>query len=204
MGNKAGISVNHMKRPNLGLSNYPINLSIDNEAIDILIEEGGEAFYNYVDWLGFIKEPELIVLSSTHHYYYDTEEMNNFKTVINIKELNLIKNIRNFLQPCLDLMPQKSNFIGCFTDNEKIKRYELRNSSSNDKKRSLEAIEYGIVSNVPFINFLYSIMDLRTIRYISKYNISSLLDDYGFKVIDMTEFNGLTYFHSQKIQTNYN
>jgi len=35
----------------------------------------------------------------------------------------------------------------------------------------------------------------------SKSSVSSLLQDYGFKVMDMTVLNGLTYFHAQKART---
>jgi hypothetical protein len=169
-----------------------------------LIEEGGESFYNYVDKLGLAKEEDLIVLSSHHHYYYDPEEMNNLRTVVNLKELNQIKDIKTFLKSCLHFLKTNSNFIGCFTDNEKINGYELRNKSSGDKKRNLDALENGIISRYPFINMLYSILDLKTIRYMSKHSISSLLEDYGFKVMDMTEVNGLTFFHSQKVRETYN
>ncbi|HEY5124782.1 MAG TPA: hypothetical protein VIK14_13715 [Ignavibacteria bacterium] len=188
--------------------NRPVS-SIDtagiNEAINILIAEGGDGFYNYVDWRGLSKDPNLIVLSSKHNFFYDAEEMSNVKTVINLKELNQIKRIKSILQSYLHFLPQKSNFVGCFVDNEKINGYVLRKSSSSfDIKKNFDAIENSIVSQIPFINMLYSIMDSRTNTYMSKRSVTSLLDDYGFKVIDMTELNGITFFHSQKIGDTYN
>ena len=115
-----------MKSTNINPLKIPLNKGVTNEAIDILMAEGGESFYNYVDCLGLADEPDLIVLSSKHHYYYDPEEMNGFKTVINLKEFNQIKNIKSFLNSFLYYLPQKSNFIGCFTDNEKVNGYELK------------------------------------------------------------------------------
>jgi hypothetical protein len=170
----------------------------------MLIEEGGESFFNYVDWLGLAKDPDLIVLSSLHHYYYDPEEMNNFQTVINLKELNLIKDVKNFLRSCLQILPPNSNFIGCFIDNEKTNGYEVKNGSSYVNKRNRDAIDNGIISRIPFINMLYSIMDSKTIRYMSKHSISLLLENCGFKVMDMTDINGLTFFHSQKLKSVFN
>ena len=35
----------------------------------------------------------------------------------------------------------------------------------------------------------------------SKSSVSILLHDYGFKVLDMTVLNGLTYFQAQKART---
>jgi hypothetical protein len=172
---------------------------------DILIAEGGENFFNYVDGLGMVQDPDLVVLSSVHHYFYDNKEMNNFKTVINIKELNQIKQIKSFLHSCLLFMPQNSNFIGCFTDNNKINGYKLKESSTSaEDDKSCEDIENSIVSRNPFINMLYSIMDLKTNTYMSKLSTSLMLEDNGFKVKNMTEINGLTFFHAQKSGLVYN
>jgi hypothetical protein len=175
-------------------------LSNTNNAIDMLFEEGGERFFNYVTSLGVLKEPDLIVLTSKHHYYYDPEEMKNIKTIINIKELNHIKPIMPFLHSCLDFLPEKSNFIGCFIDFEKLNGYESRNLSDSDTERmNTEDQEYGVVSRFQFINIIYSLIDSKTDRHMSKKSVSLLLQEYGFKVMDMTAYHNFTYFHSQKI-----
>lgn len=177
---------------------------INNEAIDLLITEGGKDFYSYVEMLGLADQPDLIVLSSVHHYYYDSEEMSSVNTIINLKELNQIKNIKTFLDSFLNYLPRESNFVGCFTDNEKNNGYELRYRSADGNKRGQDSIGHGIVSAFPFVNMLYSLMDSRIYKYLSRTNISQLLGGYGFKVIDMAEVNGLTYFHSQKSEKVYN
>ena len=189
---------------NLNLQNHRTDFAGTGGAVDILIAEAGESFYNYVDWLGLLKDPDLIVLSSRRHYYYDAEELNNVKTVINMKELNQIKQIKNFLHSIYHILPQKSNFIGCFVDNTKINGYVLRNSSSShNKDKSIDDIENGIVSTVPFINRLYSMMDSRTNAYLSRSSVTFMLEDFGFKVMDMTLIDGFTYFHSQKVRVDY-
>ena len=59
-------------------------------------------------------------------------------------------------------------------------------------------MENGIVSNIPFINMMYNIMGSRTNRNMTKKTVTLLLREAGFKVLDMTELNGLTYFCTQK------
>ncbi len=190
---------------NLRLPKRSIDLVTANEAVDNLITEGGEDFYNYVNRIGLATDPDLIVLSSIHSYFYDTEEMNNARTVINLKELNKIKQIRSFLQSHLHFIPPKCNFLGFFVNNTKVDRYALRDSSSLliNKKRSDE-IENSIISRFPFINMLYGLMDSKANTYMSESSVTLLLKDNGFKVMDMTEFNGLTFFHSQKVGHIYN
>jgi len=50
---------------------------------------------------------------------------------------------------------------------------------------------------------LYSIIDSKTITYLSKSSVTFLLEDFGFKVMDMTLIDGFTYFHAQKVRIDY-
>ena len=189
---------------NLNLQNSRVDFARAGRAVDILIAEGGESFYNYVDWLGLSKDPDLIVLTSQRHYYYDAEELDNVKTVINMKELNQIKQIKDFLHSIYHILPQESNFIGYFIDNKKINGYALRNSSSSHHKgNNIDDIENGIVSTVPFLNRLFSILDSKTNTYLTVSSVTFLLENFGFKVMDMTLIDGFTYFHAQKVRIDY-
>ena len=190
---------------NLSLPVSLIDMVVASEAVDNLISEGGEGFYNYVNRIGLANDSNLIVLSSQHKYYYDSEEIDKVRTVINLKELNLIKQISSLLHSHLRFLPLRCNFVGCFVNNEKTDRYALRKSSCyNEKIKNNDKVELGIISRFPFINMLYSIMDSRTNKYMSERLVTSMLSVHGFKVIDMTELNGLTYFHSQKVSKIFN
>jgi hypothetical protein len=188
-----------------GLPSRSFDYAVATEAIDKLITEGGESFYNYVDSRGLSKDASLIVLSSSHHYYYDFEEINNAKTVVYLKELNRIKEIKSLLYSHLHFLPEKCNFVGCFVNNRKKERYAVRkDSTSNEKIKNRDDIELGIVSRFPFINMLYSIMDSKTDAYMSESSVTLMLSVHGFKVMEMKEVNGLTYFHSQKVENTFN
>ena len=190
------------------LSGQPAPLSdliVANEAIDNLINEGGEGFYKYVDSLGVSKDPGLIVLSSRHHYYYDAEEINRAKTIVNLKELNRIKEIKSLLHSHLHALHEGCNFIGCFVNNEKIERFSIRkNNTPREEIRNSFNEELGIISRFPFMNMIYSLLDLKTDTYMSKESVTLMLAVHGFKVVNMTEINGLTFFHSQKVYQTLN
>jgi hypothetical protein len=98
------------------------------------------------------------------------------KTLINQKKLNHIKELNDFLFNVHNLLSPKTHFIGCFSDYKTQKGISL--SSRMYKK---------------IINFL----DSRIETEIDKRELSRLLESHGFKVIDMTEINGLTYFITQ-------
>lgn len=183
----------------LNVSLQSTDLNIADRAIDNLIIEGGEDFYNYVNRLGLTKDPNMIVLSSKHHYYYDAEEINKAKTFINLKELNYIKQIRSLLQSYVLSLPENSNFVGCFVNNKKFGRFVLKNCRKNSEDAGLD-----IVSQNPFINMMYNVMDFKTNNYLTEKIVAALLSEYNFEILDMTEHNGRTYFHSQKVIRKYN
>jgi len=173
-----------------------------NPVLKMLATEGCENFARYIELLGLAKDSNIVVLSSLHHYYYDAEEMINVKTVINLKELNQIKQLKSFLHSSFHIFPANCNFIGCFINNKKQNGFVLSTGPSDSYyKRNSDAIENGIVSSSPFLNMIYNMIDSKTNKYMSERSVSFLLGEHGFKVLDMTELDGLTFFCAQSLRT---
>ena len=176
---KSGITINKKVRTNFNGTKLFPNGTITNPDIDNLINERGENFFLYLNWLGLTDDPNLMVISSNHHYYYDFDDFKGVTTLINLKRLNLIKHLDNFLYTVSHVLSPKTNFVGCFSDRNIQK--EIGSPPRMYKK---------------IINFL----DARTDIEIDKKDVSKLLETHGFEIIDMTEINGLTYFRTQNIQ----
>ena len=149
-----------------------------NPSLVDLVAEGGESLFRYLKSLNLSKEPNLVVLPSNHHYFYDEEDLKDVRTLINLRKLNHIRDTNKFLQNLSKILPEGINFIGCFTE---------------DNNFSQEGFLSGL--SVRFANFL----DFKTDNRMNKKDVSELLEKYGFKVIDMTEINGLTYFYSRNV-----
>ena len=166
---------------------------------DELDIEVRQSLIDYLDRMGLIKESGVLVIPSSRHYFYDADDMNGIRTVITLRQLNHIREIRDFLKQITGLLPSESNFIGCFIDNRS-------QSGVNDKYGNLpkqqsertEAYENGIESRIPFINRMYSFIDSRTNRYLTRKSVTNLLKENGLEMVGMTEINGLTYFHTRK------
>jgi hypothetical protein len=188
---------------NLGSNNT--DLARGNSALKILATENSENFARYIEQLQLDKDPNLVVLSSSHHYYYDAEEMINVSTVINLKELNQIKQLNDLMHSIFHILPPDCNFIGCFVNNKKQNGFAL-NTNPTDfyYKRNSDAIEKGIASSSPLLNMIYNMIDSKTNKYMSEKSVSFLLREHGFKVLDMTEIDGLTYFCAQSLRTTDN
>jgi hypothetical protein len=175
----------------------PIDIDAPKPALELLSAEGGESFYYYIDWLGLSKDPNLIVLSSMHHYYYDTDDLKETRTVVNLLPLNQIKHVKGFFHSIYHLIPHRCYFIGCFVDHRKHYGHLFRR---NPLDKNSEASEHGIVSGIPILNIFYRLIDQRTDKYLTVKNVTISLEDLGFKVLDMTELNGITYFCAHKVQ----
>ena len=163
-----------------------------------LVEEGHEDFYNYLDWLGLAKSHHLLILTSSHHYYFEVEDLKSIKTIVNLNNLNNLKSIRDFLQGLYNVLPDKCYFIGSFTDSKK------QNSFFNSKKPPVRIDGENFNSESDsgtwnsFLNMLYGLIDMRTNRYLTEKGVKLYLEETGLKILDMTEFNGFTYFCTQK------
>ena len=178
-----------------------LNNSNINRLFDELSDDAREDLISYLDRTGLINETGMLVIPSTRHYFYDAEDMKGVRTVINLRQLNHVREIRDFLKNIADLLPNKSNFVGCFTDNKVQNGFSDKYSNlPRQISEKAEAWENGIESRIPFINRMYSFIDSRTNRYLTKRAVTHLLKESGLQLVSMTELNGLTYFWTQKIK----
>jgi hypothetical protein len=84
-------------------------------------------------------------------------------------------------------------------NNIKIKRFALRNGGTRKEKLKMsQNINLDIVSRFPFLNMIYSLMDAKTNSYMSEAVVTLLLAVHSFKIMNMTDSNGLTYFHARR------
>jgi len=178
-------TINVLVKANLREENFTNEKIGINPVFENLIAEGGEYFFHYISWMGFTKDSNLMILSSLHHYYYDYSDLKGVKTLINLKMLNHIRHLDSFLHTLFRILPVKANFVGWFRENSK---------------------EYGtsipIYQSPKFLNGLKNILNSRIDRIMSEKNVSNLLKGHGFRVIDMTNINGITYFSSQNTRAN--
>ena len=149
---------------------------LSDTQLGTVIAEGGESFFDYLDWLGLARESNMLVLPSGNHYYFDRQDLKDVTTLVNLKKLNLINHLDEFLVTIYNVLSPKTNFIGCFSDRK------------TNNGASLTSRLYK-----KFINFI----DFKIDFDIDRKELSMLLASKGFKIIDMTEINGLTYFRTQ-------
>lgn len=166
---------------------------------DELDLEVRQSLIDYLDRMNLIKESGMLVIPSSRHYFYDAEDMKGIRTVITLRQLNHIREVKDFLKQITGLLPVNSSFIGCFSDNRTQNAF-ADNSGNQPKQMSekAEAYENGIESRIPFINRMYSFIDSRTNRYLTRRSVTNLLKEAGLELVGMTEINGLTYFHTKK------
>ncbi len=173
---KTDISIDDNVRTNYTRNTLPDKKASFNPAIDNVIAEGDENVVVYLQKHGLSNEANMLVLSSKNHFYYDSDELKEVTTLIHLKKLNQIKNLDEFLHSVSYSLSPKTNFIGCFSERKSQKGIRL--TSSMFKK---------------FFGFLDSKIEID----IDRKDISKLFESTGFKILNMTVINGLTYFLTQ-------
>jgi hypothetical protein len=156
-------------------------------------------FSLYLQKIHLAGDPNMIILSSSNHYYYEAEDLKNVKTLVNVKQLNHTNQVREFLDNIFSILQTGSYLTGCFSDNKDQIRF-LSDSYKPERQIAgqFDPAENGIASRNPFLNMVYNILDIKTNRYLTKKTVTRELEISGWKVVDMTEINGLTYFCAQK------
>jgi len=164
-----------------------------------LTAEVRQDLISYLDGMGLINEASILVIPSTRHFFYDADDMKGVKTIVNLKPLNYVKEIRDFLRKLSELLPDDSTFVGCFTDNKAQNGFSDKYGNlPRNLSHKAEAYENGIESRIPFINRMYSFIDMKTNRYLTARTVYMLLEESNLQLVTMTEKNGLTYFHARK------
>jgi hypothetical protein len=164
---------------NVGAGDNNVSMDDDqnNPVFESLLAEGGENFYHYINWLGLARDPNLMILSSIHHYYYDFNDLKGIKTLINLKRFNQISHIDTFLNNVFRVLPSKANFVGCFKDN-----------------KIHSGIAVPFYQSFKFLNGLVNMFDSKTERFMTRRDVIKLLESHDFGILDMTEINSITYF----------
>jgi hypothetical protein len=182
------------------LGTYQTETIEKNQVFKKFAEEDRNDFFNYLDLLGFTKVPELIVLPRGHHYYYEAEDLKNLKMLVNLKHLNYIKNLMNFLFAIYHILPDLSYFAGSFFVNEKqTVSFSRSQKLQNQFPGSNEMKGTGFSFGMPLLDRMYSLIVFGAKRYLTKGSVSFLPEEALFKVMDMTEINDVTYFCAQKV-----
>lgn len=157
-------------------------------------------FLNYLAHLGPAVEPGLLVIPYKHHYFYDIEDLKGVKTIVNLTQLNHVREVRDFVRKISELLHYQASFVGCFIDNKTQKRFSHSDSQLHGNGPEMtETYENGIESRIPFINRMYSFIDSRTNRYMTRRTVNSLLNEFGFQAVSMEVLNGVTYFYSRRV-----
>jgi hypothetical protein len=150
-----------------------------NEIRKGLTAEVGKNFFSYLKNFNLSNDPHLLILPPNNHYYFDKKELRSVRTIINLKNLNAIKDLDTFLSTLTQILPPTVNFLGYFSYN----KITLKG----------EGLLLGLSAR------LNNLLDSRTDHNMNKKELSDRLQKFGFKIIDMTELDGLTYFYSQKV-----
>jgi hypothetical protein len=140
--------------------------------------EEGKNFFRYLKNFNLAKDPDLLILPHSNHYYFDEKELKNIRTLVNLKNLNLIKDLNSFLYTLIRVLPQDANFLGYFS----YSKFTL----SGD----------GLFSELS--TRINNLLDLKTDHNMDKKEFTGRLRKFGFRIIDMTEMEGQIYFYAQK------
>ncbi len=154
---------------------YPEKVPVRSYALESLLSNGCEDMYNYVHWTGLVREAGMMVLLSISQYHYDLADLQNIRILINQKQLNSVRHLESYLHILFSALPADAYFLGCI---------QCSNKKADEKSTITQGKFYRAFNG----------SDNYPEKLFSKEGLFKLLEGHGYKVIDLTELNGITYF----------
>lgn len=110
-------------------------------------------FFNYIKGLDLIKNlQEMLILSDSHYFYYNDDELKNIKLIMNARKMNDIEMLNDFMSALLENMSEGSYFCGCFINN--------KFSFSSTNKLGLLLTGFKLITDYPIKRRLLSISNI--------------------------------------------
>jgi ubiquinone/menaquinone biosynthesis C-methylase UbiE len=148
-----------------------------------MVDHGAENISVYLKKIGLSGEQNCLVLTPDEHYYYGEEDLKSIHTLVNLKRMNLIKDPDRFLHNLFRILAPNANFIGCFKDTKP----KNQKGAHSDKTSGL-------------LTWFVNILEKKPEQNLSKSEIMELLETHGFRIVDMTEIDGLIFFCSRNVR----
>lgn len=175
-----------------------------NPVFGEIVEEAGLEVYSYLEKFKLTESENILFLPLVRHYIYNSEDLKKVDCIVNFKLLNRTSHIRHFLFTMNRLLPLEGQFVGCFLDYKKQKQRILKTKHS--LLGYVFLMSYGFVNRfiprVPVIKQMQHILNGGKVKCLAKSEAKTLLEKNGFKAVNMTEIDGLTYFIARKINHN--
>lgn len=165
-----------------------------------IIEEAGQDVFDYLTRTGVTSKPNILFLSFTRHYLYDSEDLKNVGSIVNFKVVNRIANYRHYLLTMNRILSDDGLYAGCFFDYKTQRQSMMEGSHSLLKQLFLFLYRFlnRVIPRIPVLNKLQLLVNHGKVKCVTGNEFKELLITHGFEVIDMLEIEKLTYFVARK------
>ena len=143
-----------------------------------LTAQGGVLFFDYLKKFNLVRDPNIVTLYPQKSFFYDENDFVGINTILVLKKLNLISDLKSFLRSLDSILPPDVKFIGCFSDFRRIKGNNLLTR---------------------FYRNVLNHLDLKTDKEMDRKLVKHFLEENKFSIIDMSEKNGIVYFLTRHI-----
>ena len=91
-----------------------------NWLVDTISKEVGSNVCNYINEHFDLSQINSILYASPNQYNYELLDFDNIRAIINLRKINHIRNINDFLSSINKLLPDAGIYVGC------VETYQIR------------------------------------------------------------------------------
>jgi lipopolysaccharide/colanic/teichoic acid biosynthesis glycosyltransferase len=175
-------------------------LHAGNNLKKIIIEGTGNCeIFDFIDSQINLGEKNRILLSLGDETYVNEKNIDNLRAVVNLKPVNKIKSVKNYLIAVHKLLPDAGLFVGCVeTYSERKIRFKNRFKSFWKLPYTIDFVLNRVFPRLIGTENIYKFLTKDSYHVMSKAEMLGRLVYSGFDIIDYKIVSGKLYYVAMK------
>jgi lipopolysaccharide/colanic/teichoic acid biosynthesis glycosyltransferase len=181
---------------------HPVDSDTRVVMTDYILRNQGEALLDFLNQHTQLFFSSTLLINTSHQFNIEKVSHSRYSTIINLHEINNIREINSFFMVINDRLPKDGLFVGCF-------------ESISQRKKRIKSGKNWIWSGIVYANdfLLRRVMSKAYLtreayfwitngkdRVLSKAEVYGRIYFSGFEVVSEAEINGYSYFVAKKIK----
>jgi lipopolysaccharide/colanic/teichoic acid biosynthesis glycosyltransferase len=166
-----------------------------------IVQHQGKELLDFLENNAGLFLSSTLLINTTERFNIEKVSKTRYATIINLHQINDIREINKFVSTINRRLPYGGQFVGCFEEREQRKRRII--SSSKLFGNMLYAKDCFVCRFMPHFNLtreLYFWITAGKKRVLSKAEVFGRAYFSGFKIVNEVQINKLSYFVAEKVQ----
>lgn len=181
---------------------HPVDSEVKKIMTDYIFQHQGVALLNFLNKNVTLFLSSTLIVNTSHRFNIEKVSTMRYSTIINLQQINNIREINTFFAMVNDRLPPEGIFVGCFESKDQRKK-RILGTRKTIWRRILYVNDFFIRRVMPKMHLTREVffwISNGKDRALSKAEVFGRIYYSGFEVVNQAEINGYSYFVARKIK----